>query len=308
MNHPFISIIIPNYNHAPFLEERIQSVLNQSYDYKELIILDDKSTDNSLDIIKKYENNNIISHILINEDNSGSPFIQWEKGFALSKGDLIWIAESDDVCDSFFLDTLVREFEKDDNCVLAFCKTKKVDINGHVLGEEGFNDSFNIDGQVFIDNYLSRYNYIVNASSVLFSKKVLTHIDSLYTKYRGCGDWLFWMEIARAGRVAYVNLPISSFRQHGSNTTLQQNRTGKGEIEVADVMLEMKNKHLISTTAFYRAKVTHIYSVKYGRLHSVIPKTIKDEIINKWNCGVLTKILLFQIYFLHKLGIQIIRR
>ena len=54
---PFISIIIPNYNHAPYLTERIESVLNQTYQNFEVIILDDCSTDNSREIIEKYANN-----------------------------------------------------------------------------------------------------------------------------------------------------------------------------------------------------------------------------------------------------------
>ena len=52
MNNPLVSVIIPNYNHARFLDERIQSVLNQTYQNFELIILDDKSTDNSVDMFR----------------------------------------------------------------------------------------------------------------------------------------------------------------------------------------------------------------------------------------------------------------
>jgi glycosyltransferase involved in cell wall biosynthesis len=89
--------------HASFLEERINSILKQTYKNYEIILLDDKSTDNSIEIIKRYENNYHISHIKINKTNNGSPFIQWEKGFNLAEGELIWIAESDDSCDADFL-------------------------------------------------------------------------------------------------------------------------------------------------------------------------------------------------------------
>ena len=92
-----VSVIIPNYNHAPFLKERIDSVLNQTYDNFEVIILDDKSTDNSKEVIANYRGHSKISHIVYNEENSGSTFKQWQKGFSLAKGDYIWIAESDDV-------------------------------------------------------------------------------------------------------------------------------------------------------------------------------------------------------------------
>jgi glycosyltransferase involved in cell wall biosynthesis len=55
MNNPLVSVIIPNYNHARFLDERIQSILNQTYQNFEVIILDDKSSDNSVEVINKYK-------------------------------------------------------------------------------------------------------------------------------------------------------------------------------------------------------------------------------------------------------------
>ena len=104
MRSPLVSVIIPNYNHAVYLDERIKSVLNQTYQNFELIILDDCSPDNgaSMAIIEKYRNNPHISHIVYNDVNSGSTFKQWHKGLELAKGDLIWIAESDDNCEKSF--------------------------------------------------------------------------------------------------------------------------------------------------------------------------------------------------------------
>ena len=82
---PLVSIIIPNYNHADYLEERIRSIFNQTYTNYEIIILDDRSTDNSIEIINKFRDNSHISNIIINEENSGSPFKQWFKGISLAK-------------------------------------------------------------------------------------------------------------------------------------------------------------------------------------------------------------------------------
>ena len=120
MKHPLVSVIIPNYNHALYLDERIQSVLNQSYGRFEVIILDDLSKDNSREVMEKYRDHPHVSHIVYNTENSGSTFKQWAKGFALAKGELIWIAESDDSCSPELLQKLVAEFEKDDDLVLAY--------------------------------------------------------------------------------------------------------------------------------------------------------------------------------------------
>lgn len=74
MKTPLVSVIIPNYNHARFLDERIQSVINQTYQNFELIILDDNSTDNSVEVMNQYKDDPHVSQIVVNEVNSGSTY------------------------------------------------------------------------------------------------------------------------------------------------------------------------------------------------------------------------------------------
>ena len=133
MDNYLVSVIIPNFNHARYLDERIQTVLDQTYQNFELIILDDCSTDNSKEIIEKYRHNPHVSHILYNEHNSGKIFSQWQKGIDKAKGELIWIAESDDKCRPELLEKLVSEFQNNMNLVVAFCKTVFFSDNGHEL-------------------------------------------------------------------------------------------------------------------------------------------------------------------------------
>ena len=108
---PLVSVIIPNYNHAPYLKERIDSVLSQTYKEFEVLILDDCSSDESKEIIESYRNNKHISNIVFNEKNTGNTFIQWNKGISLAKGKYIWIAESDDYCENTLLEKLVEEWK-----------------------------------------------------------------------------------------------------------------------------------------------------------------------------------------------------
>ena len=128
-----VSVLIPNYNHAQFLKERIDSVLNQTHQDFEVIIMDDCSADNSKDIIESYRSNKKISHIVYNEINSGSTFKQWQKGIALAKGKYIWIAESDDVAAVSFLETTVAKMEQVPNAALFFCQSNCIDFDGKPL-------------------------------------------------------------------------------------------------------------------------------------------------------------------------------
>lgn len=129
---PFFSVIIPNYNHAPYLHERIDSVLNQTFTDFEVILLDDKSQDDSRDILCSYQNNPHVAHIVLNDQNSGSTFKQWHKGFELSRGKYIWIAESDDFADVHFLQTAYDVIHKKENVTLVYFKSNIVDSNSTI--------------------------------------------------------------------------------------------------------------------------------------------------------------------------------
>lgn len=309
MNRPFVSVIIPNYNHAEFLIQRIDSVLNQTYKNFEIIILDDKSTDKSIDIIKQYEDNEHISHIVLNEDNSGSPFIQWQKGFELAKGELIWIAESDDACEEILLETLVKEFQNDPDCVIAFCKSIKIDTNGNRIGEAGMKTDLHMTGISFFEKFLYRFCFISNASSAVFKKDVLQRIDWKHTSFKGSGDWILWIEISRCGNIAYVNQPLNYFRIHGSNTTTQQLHSGRNELEAIEVYHFMREKGYIGHLKELRERIAHIYSIKFGKLRKVLTPETKQGLLCGWRNNSIITIITTSIYAIYRLfGIVIIKR
>src|SRR5687768_4023193 len=104
-----VSVIIPNYNHGSYLKQRINSILNQTFQDFEIILLDDCSTDNSVEIIEEYRSHTKITSINYNPINSGSTFLQWKKGIDLAQGEWVWIAESDDWCELDFLEVLIQE-------------------------------------------------------------------------------------------------------------------------------------------------------------------------------------------------------
>mgnify|MGYP000376342314 CR=1 FL=1 len=80
-----ISVIIPTYNRKEKLPACVDSVLAQTYQNIELILLDDASTDGSEEVLSDYQDHAKVSHILLNEHNTGNPFKQWFKGMQLAK-------------------------------------------------------------------------------------------------------------------------------------------------------------------------------------------------------------------------------
>lgn len=225
---PSVSVIVPNYNHAPFLEQRMASILNQTYTDLEVIILDDCSADDSMQIIEKYRDNPKVSHIVYNDKNSGSPFKQWSKGIALAKGEWIWVAESDDVTDVLFLEKLVDAATRDPSIGLAYSATQEIDKKGNKLGINSWaaeldtqrwrRDYIN-SGQEEIKYYLRFRNCIPNASAVIFKKIHLDLLEDIVSKkYVFCGDWLLWIKILENNSVAYVSETLNYQRNHSAST------------------------------------------------------------------------------------------
>src|SRR5580658_2738439 len=103
---PKVSVIVPNYNHARFLRRRVDTILAQTFQDFELILLDDCSTDESRSILREYASEPRV-RLEFNEANSGTPFKQWNKGVRLAQGEYVWIAESDDYADAQLLERLV---------------------------------------------------------------------------------------------------------------------------------------------------------------------------------------------------------
>jgi glycosyltransferase involved in cell wall biosynthesis len=228
-----ISVILPNYNHSRFLNERVSSILNQTCQNFELIILDDCSTDDSRQLLAQWKNHPRISHFIMNEQNSGSTFKQWKRGLELAKGEWIWIAESDDVADVDFLQKMMELVERDKDIQIAFCRSNRVDENGkhkgiNRWGEIGSPDRWNSEfishGNDECADYLLKRNTIPNASAVVFRRRTaLKHIDHVLS-YRFCGDWLFWALLAKEGKVAYSPIALNSFRRYASATSLVKTR------------------------------------------------------------------------------------
>ena len=225
-----VSVIITNYNHAPFLKERIDSVLNQTYQDFEVIILDDKSTDSSREIIEHYRKHPKVTHIVFNEENSGSTFKQWQKGFDLAKGEYIWIAESDDVAHPDFLKKLIEAINGDKKVVLAASAITIIDENGKITGHESISKSRQVRRYLsdeFIRENMLIGNHLLNASSAIFRKDILSSFPKKYTSMKSSGDYLFWIELANCGKVIEIPEELDYFRRSSSNVTPRLYASGR---------------------------------------------------------------------------------
>lgn len=235
---PKVSVIVPNYNHAPFLKQRIESILNQSFQDFELILLDDCSTDNSREIIDNYHNHPKVTRVVYNDQNSGSAFHQWKKGMELAQGEWVWIAESDDWAEPEFLAHMIESTRGIANCSLVTCVSRIVDENGQLIWMPTIvGETTAYSGEEFIRQRLSAGNGIDNVSSCLIHRQSFHPEQSyLYDHMRLCGDWMFYVLLAEQGSVVAVQEPLNHFRQHSTNTTMKGEHQGLTFLEGADVL------------------------------------------------------------------------
>lgn len=297
-----VSIIIPNYNHAPYLRQRIESVLKQTYTDFEVILLDDRSEDESLEILKKYEKHPKIKGVFINNENSGSSFLQWKKGINLAEGEYIWIAESDDVADPQLLENLTRLLDKNGTLDVAFAQSNVINSDGKITGiwtdpwtkHCNVHTEIMINGREFIDQFMLEQNVIPNASAVLIRKSAIPSLKPIF-KMKLNGDWLFWIIVLSNSRIAFVNKPLNFFRKHAH--TVRQKALGSGInlIEYLQILNYIENNGLASNpakVATLKEKIIRSY------LYSLAQRNISTEKVSyflssiKGNYILLGKILI----------------
>jgi len=243
-----ISVVVPNYNYERFLYQRLYSILYQKVKIHEIIILDDCSKDNSRNLIDNIVNNlspfiNIKK--IYNKTNSGSAFRQWYKGFDVSEGDYVWIAEADDYCTNKFLKNIIEPVVENKDIVISYCDTSFVDAEGKImlksikseidLQKTGHWDSSYINsGLNEIKNYSFLNCTIANVSSCLIKNNDYSKFLKESGKYKQAGDWLFYVNIMKNGKIAYSNKAYNFYRIHGNNVSSVMNRR-KHIIEITKI-------------------------------------------------------------------------
>lgn len=229
---PLISIIVPNYNHAPYLEQRLDSIYLQDYEHVEIILLDDGSTDHSVSILKRYKDlYPERTRLYVNKTNGGGVFKQWLKGISLARGKFIWIAESDDYCQCDFLSKMAPLLS-DEAVMLAFCRSvfvqngKEIYTTEEYLQELEFfdwNTSFSVTAHEIVRHGWALKNIIPNVSSMIFRNigQIPEEVTNLWGELKLCGDWLFYLNLVKGGVLAYSNDVTNYYRIHENSTSLK---------------------------------------------------------------------------------------
>ena len=261
-----VSVIIPNYNYQDYIIERIDSILRQTYPIHELIILDDKSSDNSVKVIqKKLETiKNIKTRFIVNEENSGCVFKQWKKGINEAIGDYFWIAEADDTSDPRFLAEAMMGFEKDSKVILSYTESARIDetnkitnLNSqdlyNIFNSSHWDYSFINSGEAEVKQYLSSVNTILNVSSIVWKKGKYDVILDEAANFKVAGDWYVYYKLLEKGNIAFSSKPYNFFRKHSKSVST----VVKDDIEYQEICRiqdDIKEKYFLTMEQLFNQR------------------------------------------------------
>jgi glycosyltransferase involved in cell wall biosynthesis len=213
---PKISIVTPNYNYGQFIEETIRSVLLQGYPNLEYIVLDANSTDDSVEIIKKYEA--WLSYWVSEPDGGQSAAIN--RGFQKASGEIYYWINSDDILNQETLKEVSNFYIKHPDCHF-------LTGDGYFFRDDGYKHeyiyyikansySFNELLQFHKDKYLPQ-------PSVFFSKKLWYDINGLNVNLSYSMDLDFWLRARKVYNLYYFSNCLSFLRLHSDSKTCGQN-------------------------------------------------------------------------------------
>jgi len=264
---PLVSIITVCFNSEKYLEQTIQSVINQTYDNIEYIIIDGGSTDNTLNTIKKYDNK--IAYWISEPDKGMYDAIN--KGIRLMNGD-IWACLNSD--DQYYLDTLekiVFNFNKNPDIDIVFGNLDFVTGNGEFIYRRFFPNKLNL-------KRIMRMNYLgaISQPAVFLRRSVIENVGYFDTSYNYASDMDYFIRAGKNCKIQHKNLALTKFRLHSD------------ALSVKMVMKQLEEGEIISKKYYGNdhSKITEFWDKLYLNLFNlrainskyIIKKIIKSFI------------------------------
>ncbi len=229
-----VSVVVPSCDYGRYMPSRLASIFAQTYPVREVIVLDDASTDDSVAAARQTAaawGRRI--EVVEQARRSGSVFRQWRRAAERATGDWLWIAEADDGADPAFLAAVAEAAGRAPDAAFAFSDSCAIDEGGVTLwpdhkayyGPSVLAADAVFEGAAFLREHLAERNLILNVSSVLWRRAdllaALRRCEADLAHFRVAGDWRVYAEVlARPGaQVAYVSRPLNHHRRHGASVT-----------------------------------------------------------------------------------------
>jgi len=281
LKRPLVTVITPTYNRAGFLDETIKSVLEQDYSPVEYIVIDDGSTDNTPEVMKKYEG----KLTCIRHENMGETRTV-NKGFSLARGEFVCVVNSDDPLLPGAISATVEALVNQQDALVAYPDWLEIDEKSAPVGEKRLKP-------YDIYNMLVEYN-IGLGPGTLIRKSAIARFGPRDESFRYAGDAEFWMRMALNGRLVHIPRTLATHRTHGDSASV----SAKGSLMASEVV-RMARKTLSSPRLPYQLLkirpqiMSNVYvdAIFYSRKWSprMVYYRIISALLNPYKAWVLIK-------------------
>jgi len=198
---PLVSIITPAYNQAAYIEETIRSILDQNYPRIEYIILDDGSTDNTADILKKYGENLIWE----THANMGEA-LTVNKGFRMVQGDFVVVVNSDDILLPGAVDVAVAFMQSHPDILVGYPDWDIIDSESKVKGHR--------EVQEFNYVHMVKHHYCQVGPGAFIRRRAFTIAGLRDPDFKYVGDYEYWLRLGLFGEFARIPATLAAWREH----------------------------------------------------------------------------------------------
>lgn len=287
-----VSIVIPCYNQAHFLSKAIESILNQTYQNFEIIVVNDGSTDETSQIAKSYSNIQ-----LIEQENQGLAKSR-NNGLANCKGEFVVFFDADDKLLPKALEIGVSALKNRPDCVFVSGFCQRISYEGDYLPTP----QPNIDESDYY-RALLRTNFIWAPSNAMYRRNIFEKTSAFNTELSPAADYEIYLRIARLFPIYHHSHIITEYRQH------QTSMSKKFDLMLKNVLavLEMQREFVKGNKSYQEALKFSIYSYKNYYLEGVCYQAVSLIKKGGWLKGIKQGlILLYYPTILPKLFIRLL--
>lgn len=244
---PLVSIVTPSYNQGRFIEDTILSVKNQNYPNIEHIIIDGGSTDNTLDILKRYEGT--YNMLWISEPDEGQADAV-NKGFEMARGEIVgWLNSDDCYLTKDVFTEVVNSFKANPNSQIVY---------GDIAEINETNQLILVCSSVPLFSYslMRRLNCLLQPT-VFFLRDIVQE-EKLNKELNYCMDYNYWLRIGKKYNFHYLDKIVAAFRLHDKSKTISNKEKMREEEKFVRKNFGGKdNSYLIFLSRFLKIKALH---------------------------------------------------
>ena len=221
-----VSIIVPNYNYARYLKERIRSIQRQTFVSFELIVVDDASTDESAKVLDEIPGDDRLI-IQAHSENSGGVYNRRNQIIEEAKGDWLWFAEADDSAHPRFLESLLAIADRETDLGIVHSCIAVIDQAGRLITDRiTFDDELqcHLAKDYVSKGYMEAVRltsgcFLASSSGLLLNRRAVLDVGGYDLRLKMSSDWDLYLRILQKYDIGYCARPLAYYRSHGDSVT-----------------------------------------------------------------------------------------